>query len=253
MPTGVYFRSDETKRQIAERLKRFSQSTFKGFHHTPESKRKMSLAKKGKPLLEATKRKMSKARKGKKGYIWTEADKNKMSNIKKGQIPWIVGKHHTAEAKEKMRKAKLGKTLSADHKRKIGEANKDKPHSEEWKKKIGLANKDKIRTEEMKKRWSKAQQGSKSHCWRGGISFEPYSVDWTETLKRAIRERDHYTCQLCGALQSDTAFDVHHKDYNKKNCNPDNLVTLCNPCHMKTNFNREKWIEYFKHMEVKND
>jgi hypothetical protein len=68
---------------------------------------------------------------------------------------------------------------------------------------------------------------------------DPYSIDWTASLRRSIRERDRYTCQLCGDLQSDKAFDVHHIDYNKQNCDPNNLVTLCHPCHMKTNNNRE--------------
>lgn len=38
---------------------------------------------------------------------------------------------------------------------------------------------------------------------------------------------------------------VHHIDYNKLNCNPNNLITLCKSCHMKTNFNREYWLDYF--------
>ena len=71
-------------------------------------------------------------------------------------------------------------------------------------------------------------------------------VDWTRTLRISIRERDHYTCRLCGEEQGDITYSVHHKDYNKNNCNPDNLITLCNSCHSKTNTNREYWIEYFK-------
>jgi hypothetical protein len=106
------------------------------------------------------------------------------------------------------------------------------------------------------KKMSKAREGKgnpmwgkkmeESGNWQGGISFEPYSVDWTKTLKRSIRERDRYTCQACGELQSDKAFDCHHIDYDKKNCNPDNLITLCRKCHMKTNFNRNYWINYFR-------
>ena len=65
----------------------------------------------------------------------------------------------------------------------------------------------------------------------GGKSFEPYSLDWTNTLKKEIRQRDNYTCQLCGCRQEDTTHLVHHIDYNKKNCNPDNLITLCRSCH----------------------
>jgi 5-methylcytosine-specific restriction endonuclease McrA len=76
-------------------------------------------------------------------------------------------------------------------------------------------------------------------------SFEPYSVDWTTTLKISIRQRDRYTCQICGKQQGDNAFSVHHIDYNKQNCNPENLITLCNSCHSKTNYNRKEWIEYF--------
>lgn len=93
--------------------------------------------------------------------------------------------------------------------------------------------------------------GKTSHLWKGGISFESYSVDWTRTLKRSIRERDRYTCQLCGALQADEAFCVHHIDYEKKNCDPKNLITLCRKCHTKTNHNRKYWINYFKQYATK--
>lgn len=86
----------------------------------------------------------------------------------------------------------------------------------------------------------------KSPFWKGGISFFPYSLDWTMTLKRSIRERDHYICQLCNEQQSNKAFDIHHINYIKTDCSPDNLITLCHKCHMKTNYNRNYWINYFK-------
>jgi len=38
--------------------------------------------------------------------------------------------------------------------------------------------------------------GKNSPRWQGGKSFEPYTTDWNNTLKRAIRERDNYICQL---------------------------------------------------------
>jgi len=50
--------------------------------------------------------------------------------------------------------------------------------------------------------------------------------------------------KICGKLQGDIAHPVHHIDYNKKNCNLDNLITLCINCHAKTNYNREYWKEY---------
>lgn len=86
-------------------------------------------------------------------------------------------------------------------------------------------------------------KGEKSPAWQGGISFEPYSVDWTKTLKRSIRQRDEYTCQICN---KEPAIIVHHIDYDKKNCNPENLITLCHNCHPRTNHNRKRWIEYFR-------
>ena len=92
---------------------------------------------------------------------------------------------------------------------------------------------------------SKNIRGDKSSLWKGGISFEPYTTDWTETLKQSIRERDRYTCQLC----HNSGNSIHHIDYVKKNCNPTNLITLCKKCNSKVNFNRNKWIKYFKEMK----
>ena len=82
----------------------------------------------------------------------------------------------------------------------------------------------------------------KNRQWRGGISFEPYSTNWTKELKIKIRERDNYICQKCSQYGN----VVHHIDYNKKNCNPQNLITLCRRCNSKVNFNREFWKKHFK-------
>lgn len=81
--------------------------------------------------------------------------------------------------------------------------------------------------------------------WLWWITNSGYSVDWTMTLKRSIRERDKYTCQICWEQQWDKCHAVHHIDYNKHNCDPINLITLCNSCHMKTNTNRENRIIFF--------
>jgi len=113
----------------------------------------------------------------------------------------------------------------------------------------------KRRSEASKKNWEKpdykekhriALSGENNPSWLGGISFEPYSANWTRALKKSIRERDHYTCQMCGKKTEKQTTCVHHIDYNKKNCKPDNLITLCPSCHVKTNSNRKEWIKYFK-------
>jgi len=78
-----------------------------------------------------------------------------------------------------------------------------------------------------------------------------YPIIWTNTLKRSIRERDKYVCQLCFEQQTETVFDIHHIDYNKNNCNPDNLVTLCRNCHMKTNCkDKQYWITHFTSTKI---
>jgi len=101
-------------------------------------------------------------------------------------------------------------------------------------------------SKEHNRKISEAERGEKGHNWQGGKSFEPYSIDWTDTLRQSIRERDHYICQLCNKPQCNRLHSVHHIDYDKKNCCPENLITLCVSCNFKVNFNREKWINYFK-------
>ena len=84
--------------------------------------------------------------------------------------------------------------------------------------------------------------GELSSTWRGGISFEPYSTQWTEQVKTRIRQRDGNCCVLCNIEQSPRRrLSVHHIDYNKFNVQDSNLVALCLSCHTKTNFNREYW------------
>lgn len=83
--------------------------------------------------------------------------------------------------------------------------------------------------------------GEKNPAWQGGKSFEEYGQEWNDTLKENIRKRYKYKCQICGQFSR----IVHHIDYNKKNNNPNNLITLCLNCHLKTNGNRKNWINYF--------
>lgn len=87
-----------------------------------------------------------------------------------------------------------------------------------------------------------------------GIPYEnsDYSEEFNDSLKESIRKRDEYRCQICGLKQEKNyrKLDVHHIDYNKKNCKENNLTSLCYNCHKKTNYNRKHWINYFKKEEV---
>jgi len=103
--------------------------------------------------------------------------------------------------------------------------------------------------------WRSVQySGANSWMWKGGISFEKYTIEFNERLKRKIRERDNYTCQICGIHENELnqSLCVHHIDYNKYNSSPDNLISLCGSCHGITNFNRDYWTKYFME-DFKND
>jgi hypothetical protein len=145
-----------------------------------------------------------------------------------------------------------GKSFSKTHKMRLSIAGKGRKISDNQKaflshSRQGAGNPmyGKTVSTETRQKLSLANRGKNSGTWRGGFRKTDYSQEWTEFLKESIRIRDGHVCQVCGAgrgLQQ-ASFDVHHIDYNKKNCNPDNLITLCHNCHSRTNFNRASWIK----------
>lgn len=107
----------------------------------------------------------------------------------------------------------------------------------EFKKGQKLSEETKRRIKENNSKYWLGKKGTKHPAWKGGISSNSYSDDWTKTLRRAVRERDNYICQICSKYGD----GVHHIDYNKQNDDLNNLIVLCKSCHTKTNFNREIW------------
>ena len=113
----------------------------KGFHHSEETRRKISEINKGKHLSEETRRKLSEINKGVNHHNYgkhlSEETKRKISEMNKGKhIP--TNKFNTDYWK--------GKKFSEEHKRKLSEAKKGKPScrkgvklSEETKRKISKA------------------------------------------------------------------------------------------------------------------
>jgi len=93
--------------------------------------------------------------------------------------------------------------------------------------------------------------------WQGGKSFEDYPPEFNDTLKLKIRKRDNYECQNCGMTEEEhiivygSVLAVHHIDYNKQNCNEDNLIAVCNGCNARANFNRKIWQNFYKEKVLK--
>jgi len=200
--------------------------------------------------------------------------------LKKLKIP-TKPTDHPASCRNKS-KSKLGKKNPQFGKRgkESIRGNKGKRHTEEAKKKMSIAHKGVKQTEEAKKKISKANKGNtawnkgkqcpqlgqkgqqnyfygkhfngeKNPRWLGGASFEPYNPEFNGKLKSFIRKRDNYTCQICDKKENGKAHCCHHIDYDKKNNRSENLITLCNSCHSKTNSNRQYWQNYFEFQQIK--
>ncbi len=202
MPSGIYIRTEETKRKMSESAKIRPPFSL-------EARKKMSLARVGKKL--------------------PEEHRERISNSLKGHVGWFKGKK-----------------LSEETKRRMSEVHKNMPRpyiTKEWTENI---------SRKLKGRVFPRMVGSKCNFWKGGLSYEPYGVNWTSTLRRSIRERDKHICRICGVPQDDISHDVHHIDYDKKNCNPNNLITLCKKCHLRTSQDRDYYKNYFKEIMVIN-
>jgi hypothetical protein len=129
-----------------------------------------------------------------------------------------------------------GKKQSAESKRKNSEGNKrawaDPDsifNSPEWREKISIAS-----------------SGENNGNWRGGISKDPYCFEFTKELKDFIKERDGYICQNIYCYSDSSILVVHHINYDKKDCTPENLITLCNSCNGRANRRRRNKLRFYK-------
>lgn len=190
----------------------------KGIGRTPETKRKISEAHKGKIVSVET--------------------RQKISESQKGRPVWNKGILHSDEAKRKMSESAKGRKFSDLHRQRISASHKGKIKSEEHIRKI-----------------SEANRGSKSPRWKGGITSMAQrriqGLQWRQTAD-SIRERDGNTCVICGAIGGNKKFPVHHiipfciSEDNEES----NLVTLCPSCHPMVEFSfncgDKGWVGYLR-------
>lgn len=201
---------------------------------------------KRKPMTEETKRKIGNSNRGKKR---TKEQKNlislKTKEAMKNVTIWNKGKKWSDEEKiEERNRQKIIHELNPEIRKKQSILAKERWENHEYRKNI---------TEGIKKgrcgipSWNKGKVGNESHAWKGGVSAEPYCEQWIDIdYKESIRERDNHECKNPDCWKTSNRICIHHIDYNKKNCHPNNLIALCNSCNCRANWNREYWEIFYK-------
>lgn len=209
------------------------------------------------PLTEAGRKRISEAR---KAYIakhgcgvpsvlpdWWKQRISKGRKGKKGSFGH-AGKRHSAESRNKIKIARAKQVFTeADNAKRAASLLRA------WR---DPSNADAVAL--RKNRFRLLMSGENSPTWKGGKSFETYPKEFSNNLKERVRDRDCRKCQECGAEENNLhdasgrkyRLMVHHIDYDKKNCDTRNLISLCRPCHTATNHSRDKWkAKYQKIMQ----
>jgi hypothetical protein len=125
---------------------------------------------------------------------------------------------------EKVKKIRIyptGQKMSDEQKQKISTSLKGRTFSDEHRKKLSDANIGKF-------------TGAENKFWKGGISEIPYPPEFGDYLKKKVRKKFNWECQICGKSVKGSRFaHVHHIDGNKQNCGEENLTLLCASCHSR--------------------
>lgn len=134
----------------------------------------------------------------------------------------MLGKRHSEETKRKIALKSKGRTheMSAEGKRRLSEFRKGKPA---WNKGLKYV----------------AISGEKHWNWQGGKTSESLAVRASVAYKnwrKAVYERDNYTCTMCGYVGNQLIAD-HIKSFSRYpelRLAIDNGRTLCRECHKLT-------------------
>ena len=94
-----------------------------------------------------------------------------------------------------------------------------------------------------------AKCGANCNLWKGGTSNEEYCDAWIDReYKQSIKDRDSNKCQNPTCRGKSKRLAIHHINYNKKDCGPVNLITLCTSCNSRANHNRDFWQAQYEHV-----
>ena len=214
-----------------------------GSKHSLETRNKLSISHKGKPMLPQTREALRNANLGRK---CTEETKRKIGESNKGNIPWSKGKRTATRVKIicKVCNKELEDYLS----NKRSGLCSLKCY---WQSKKGSSGywKGKSRSFEDRKKMSAGRKGltakEKHPKWKGGISSKyaiiRSSFEYKE-WRRNVFKRDRFTCIMCGhrSKRRDDIQADHIKrfaDFPELRFEISNGRTLCVPCHKRITFN----------------
>lgn len=186
------------------------------------------------------------------GRPHSEETKKKLSVLRSGEGNGMFGKHHSQEVRDLISKSEKGRKITWGRKISISKKGKvkisplqrkmisdslkkhytenpnpflGKKHSPESIEKMRLANIGRF-------------DGENHPQWKGGLSKQPYVFNWKKISNKII-QRDKGICQNPFCKRTDKKMTAHHIDYNKKNNQEGNLITLCNSCNCSANFKRK--------------
>ncbi len=77
------------------------------------------------------------------------------------------------------------------------------------------------------------------------LAKKGYSKDW-DIISENIRKKTMYVCQYCSVdlKSAKRLLHVHHRNRDKSDNSPDNLIALCADCHRKEPFHGHMFIKY---------
>lgn len=161
-------------------------------------------------------------------------------------------KNHVDSLETRQKKSMIHKGIpkSEEHKRKISDTfKKNKISSGTNNPFYGKKHDEKTKLILSKQTKERYKIKENTPNWQGGISYEPYTRDFDNNLKKQIRERDNNICQNPNCNKKiKIKGDVHHINYIKEDCAENNLITLCKSCHAKTNRNRKYWQQFYEYI-----
>lgn len=79
---------------------------------------------------------------------------------------------------------------------------------------------------------------------------DKYGLKEWKHLREVILARDGYRCMLCGAREY---LHIHHRDGDRTNDAPDNLITLCDRCHSRVHAHQANQRAFRERPTAKDD